>query len=150
MQLHGRAEVEVGAALAELSGDDAKAHQIPEDVTTHAEANERFESGEQDEDADEHPARHFHAEPDGTTTAGTVDEDLGTVSGTHAYLDLGNHTVTVTISDSDGDSVATVVTIFIFNPPSVPGMTAWGMAIATALLAVAYGWARRRRTAGVA
>lgn len=42
---------------------------------------------------------------DGTTTAGTVDEDLGTVSGTHAYLDLGNHTVTVTISDSDGDSV---------------------------------------------
>jgi hypothetical protein len=87
---------------------------------------------------------------DGTTTAGTVDASLGTVTGTHAYLDFGNHIATVTITDSDGGSVDSVVTIFIFNPPPVPGMTAWGMPIATAMLAIAYGWAWRRRTARAA
>ena len=42
---------------------------------------------------------------DGTVTPGTVNQQAGTVSGTHPYADDGTYTVTVTVTDKDHSTV---------------------------------------------
>jgi hypothetical protein len=85
---------------------------------------------------------------DGTVEAGTV--AAGSVSGTHLLLTVGVNQITVTVTDDDGASASTVVDIGVFNPPPVPGMSTWGMALGTVLLALAMIWASRRRPATMA
>jgi CSLREA domain-containing protein len=81
---------------------------------------------------------------DGTVEPGTITG--GSVSGTHLLVRLGLNPVTVTVTDDDGASTSVVVQVSVFNPPPVPSITAWGMGLSAALLAIVYVWAMRRRS----
>jgi PKD repeat protein len=66
---------------------------------------------------------------DGTVAGGVVDQDAGTVSGSHAYTAVGVYTVTVTVTDNDGDAgndslQVTVVAEDIFEVNAGPGQEA--------------------------
>lgn len=81
---------------------------------------------------------------DGTALAtGTV--DAGSVRGSHVYGFYGLYTVTITVADDDGGSASTTVSAQVYNIPAVPSITAWGMALSVALLAMVYWWAMRQR-----
>ena len=54
---------------------------------------------------------------DGTTSAGQVDEEAHTVSGSHQLILAGAHQITVTLTDDDGASDTTLVALNIFTPP---------------------------------
>jgi hypothetical protein len=82
---------------------------------------------------------------DGTLEPGTVSD--GSVSGAHLLVGRGAHLVTVTVTDSDGASTSAVAQVTVFHAPPVPGITGWGMVLSTALLAMVYLWAVRRRSA---
>jgi len=81
---------------------------------------------------------------DGTALAtGTL--DAGSVRGSHSYGFYGLYTVTVTVTDNDGGSGSTTLSAQVYNIPAVPSITAWGMALSAALLAIVYWWAMRQR-----
>ena len=87
---------------------------------------------------------------DGNTTAGTVDQGAGTITGTHVFNGLSTKSVTVTLTDGDGTGATAVVSIGV-TPAAVPvpGLTTWGLGLGAAALAAVYlvYW-RRRRAAG--
>jgi hypothetical protein len=51
----------------------------------------------------------------------------------------------VTVTDNDGGSGSTTLSAQVYNIPAVPSITAWGMALSAALLAIVYWWAMRQR-----
>ena len=76
---------------------------------------------------------------DGTPVgAGTVNQANDTVSGSHAYTDIGNFIVMVTVTDDDGGSGSDSFTFnVILSPAAIPGVTAWGMvALGVAFIAL--------------
>ncbi len=81
---------------------------------------------------------------DGTVEAATVDQDAGTISGTHPFYLLGAHVATVTVTDDDGAYTTVDVPFLVFNGPSVPGVTGWGMLLLGAALLALVVHQRRR------
>ena len=86
---------------------------------------------------------------DGDVSAGTVDQDAGTVAGTHQYLLFSSgtvtRTVTVTITDDDGAVASDTFTVDVVSPPPVPGTTTWALVALGVLLAGAALASRLRR-----
>ena len=85
-------------------------------------------------------------------SAATVAESSGsgTVRATHTYAATGLYNGTVTVTDNAGGVHATAIAIEVVEPPPVPAVSSWALALMAAAFAGSIAWGLRRRARSTA